>query len=224
MRSAQRAAGEGSQRSPRDGRTSGSARRTAQASEHGEGRLDPIDLSNYAGLVAIGLLTANILIGLLIARHYNPVRNFPHRRINTVKIHNVTGWTALVVSLLHPALLLLPSRVQFAVVDLFYPINAPKQPWINTLGALAVYLLIVVLVTSYYRFDLGRRRWKMLHFTTYALFPLYAIHSIFTDPALRDRSIDYLDGEKVYVELCVLAVVLAIGARWKWRRVAVHKG
>jgi DMSO/TMAO reductase YedYZ heme-binding membrane subunit len=181
--------------------------------------LDPIELSNYAGLAAIGLLTANILLGLLLARHYNPVRNWPHYRINTVKFHNLIGWTALVVSLVHPALLLLPSRVQFAVVDLFYPVNAPKQPWINTLGAIAVYLLIVVLVTSHYRFEIGRHWWKRLHFTTYALFPLYAIHSIFTDPALRDRSIDYLDGEKVYVELCVLAVVLAIGARWKWRRV-----
>ena len=183
--------------------------------------LDPIELSNYAGLVAIGLLTANILLGLLLARHYNPVRNWPHRRIDTVKIHNVIGWTALVTSLIHPALLLLPSRVQFAVIDLFYPVNAPKQPWINTLGAIAVYLLIVVLVTSHYRFDLGRRRWKILHFTTYALFPMYAIHSIFTDPALRDRSIDYLDGEKVYVELCVLIVVAALVARWKWKRVTV---
>jgi acetylornithine deacetylase/succinyl-diaminopimelate desuccinylase-like protein len=186
--------------------------------DYGEESLDPIELSNYAGLVAIGLLTANILIGLLLTRHYNPVRNWPHRRIDTVKIHNVTGWTALAVSLIHPALLLLPSRVQFAVIDLFYPVNAPKQPWINTLGAIAVYLLIIVLVTSYFRFDIGRRRWKMLHFTTYALFPLYAIHSIFTDPALRDRSIDYLDGEKVYVELCVLIVVVAIAARWKYRR------
>lgn len=181
--------------------------------------LDPIELSNYAGLVAIGLLTANILLGVLLARHYNPVRNWPHYRVNTVKIHNVIGWTALVASLVHPALLLLPSRVPFAVVDLFYPVNAPKQPWINTLGAIAVYLLIVVLVTSHYRFEIGRRWWKRLHFTTYVLFPLYAIHSIFTDPALRDRSIDYLDGEKVYIELCVLAVVMAIAARWKWRRV-----
>ena len=214
--------GTSGQRQRRCGRTSGNAGRAALASEHGDGRLDPIELSNYAGLVAIGLLTANILLGLLLARHYNPVRHWPHRRINTVKIHNVTGWTALVVSMIHPAFLLLPSRVQFAVVDLFYPLNAPKQPWINALGALAVYLMIVVLVTSHYRFDLGRRRWKALHFTTYAMFPLYAIHSIFTDPALRDRSIDYLDGEKVYIELCVLAIVLAIGARWKWRRVPVH--
>lgn len=173
------------------------------------------------GLVAIGFLTANILLGLLLARHYNPVRNWPHRRLDTVKFHNIIGWTALALSLVHPALLLLPSRVQFEVVDLFYPLNAPKQPWINTLGAIAVYLLIIVLVTSYFRFDIGRRRWKVLHFTTYALFPLYAIHSILTDPALRDRSIDYLDGEKVYVELCVLIVVLAIVARWKWKRVTV---
>jgi predicted ferric reductase len=180
--------------------------------------LDPIDLSNYAGLGAIGLLTANILIGLLLTTHFNPVRNWPHRRINTVRIHNVTGWLALGVSLVHPAILLLPSRVQFAVVDLFYPINAPKQPWINTAGAVAVYLLLFVLVTSYFRFEIGRRWWKRMHFTTYALFPLYAVHSILTDPALRDRSIDYLDGEKVYVELCVLAVVLAIAARIEWQR------
>ena len=184
----------------------------------GEEILDPIEISSYVGLVAIGFLTANILLGLLLARHYNPVRNWPHHRINTVKIHNIIGWTALALSLVHPALLLLPSRVQFAVIDLFYPVNAPKQPWINTLGALAAYLLIIVLVTSYFRFDIGRHWWKRLHFTTYALFPLYAIHSIFTDPALRDRSIDYLDGEKVYVELCVLAVVMAIGARWKFRK------
>ncbi|MGH7635224.1 MAG: ferric reductase-like transmembrane domain-containing protein [Gemmatimonadaceae bacterium] len=180
--------------------------------------MDPIDLSNYAGLGAIGLLTANILIGLLLTTHFNPVRNWPHRRINTVKIHNVTGWFALAASLVHPAILLLPSRVQFAVLDLFYPIDAPKQPWINTAGAVAVYLLVFVLVTSYFRFEIGRRWWKRMHFTTYALFPLYAVHSILTDPALRDRSIDYLDGEKVYVELCVLAVVLAIAARIEWQR------
>ena len=86
------------------GRTSGARdARTTCPGEHGDGRLDPIELSNYAGLGAIGLLTANILLGLLLARHYNPVRHWPHRRINTVKIHNVTGWTALVVSLIHPA-------------------------------------------------------------------------------------------------------------------------
>ncbi len=180
--------------------------------------MDPIELSNYAGLGAIGLLTLNILIGLLLVTKYNPVRRWPHRRVNTVKIHNVTGWAALVFALVHPALLLLPNRIEFRVIDLFYPMNAPKQPWINTAGAAAVYLLMVVVVTSYFRFQMGRRWWKRIHFTTYALFPLYAVHAVLTDPALKDRNIDYLDGEKVFVELCVLAVVAAIFVRLRWQQ------
>lgn len=180
--------------------------------------MDPIELSNYAGLGAIGLLTANILIGLLMATKYNPVRSWPHRRINTVLIHNYTGYAALALVVVHPALLLLPNRVDFRVIDLFYPMNAPKQPWINTTGAVAAYLLVVVVITSWLRFRMGRTWWKRVHFATYALFPLYAVHAILTDPALKDRSIDYLDGEKVYVELCVLAVMLAIAARIRWQK------
>jgi predicted ferric reductase len=179
--------------------------------------VDPIDLSNFAGLGAIGLLTLNILIGLLLSVKYNPVRHWPHKRVNTVKLHNYTGWTALVLVLVHPALLLLPNRVDFHVIDLFYPINAPKQPIVNTFGAGAAYLLLIVVITSYFRFEIGRRWWKRIHFTTYALFPLYAIHSILTEPALKDLPIDYLDGEKVFVELCVLAIVIAIGARVRWQ-------
>lgn len=179
--------------------------------------IDPIELSNYAGLGAIGLLTLNILIGLLLATRYNPVRGWPHRRINTVMIHNYTGYAAMVLVLVHPALLLLPNRVDFRVIDLFYPMNAPKQPWINTAGAAAAYLLLVVVATSYFRFRMGRRWWKRVHFTTYALFPLYAVHAILTDPALKDRDIDYLDGEKVFIELCVVAVVVAIAARVRWQ-------
>ena len=180
--------------------------------------MDPIELSNYAGLAAIGFLTANILLGLVLTVHYNPVRRWPHRRLNTVKFHNVIGWLSLLVSLVHPALLLLPSRVPFTLVDLLYPVNAPKQPWVNTAGAVAVYVLLFVLVTSYFRFRIGRRWWKRMHFANYALFPLYAVHSLLTDPTLRDHPIDYLDGEKVYVELCVLAVVIAIGLRVKWQQ------
>ena len=75
--------------------------------------MDPIELSNYAGLGAIGLLTVNVLIGLLLSTKYNPVRRWPHRRINTVKLHNYTGWAALGLVLVHPAVLLLPNRVDF---------------------------------------------------------------------------------------------------------------
>ena len=179
--------------------------------------MDPIELSGFAGLTALGLLTLNILIGLLMSVKYNPVRHWPHRRINTVMLHNYTGWLALVTVLVHPALLLFPNRVHFHVRDLLFPLDAPKQPIINTFGAVALYLLVIVVLTSWKRFEIGRKWWKRIHFTTYALFPVYAVHAILTNPHLDDKPIDYLDGEKVWVVFCLVLVFVAMAARIRWQ-------
>ncbi|MDB4887120.1 MAG: Ferric reductase domain protein transrane component, N-terminal domain [Gemmatimonadetes bacterium] len=180
-----------------------------------------IDLSNFAGLGAIGLLTLNILLGLLIATKYNPVRRWPHRRIDTVGLHNWTGYVALALALVHPVLILFSGSAKFGVADLLWPLGAPRQPVVNTFGAIALWLLLFVIVTSVLwqeRHAMSRRAWKRMHFATYVMYPMYAVHSVLTDPALRDRPIDYLDGEKVFVELCVLVVAAAIVARVRWQR------
>ena len=176
-----------------------------------------IDLSSYAGLAAITLLTVNILIGLLLSTKYNPVRRWPHRRINTVKLHSWTGYTALGVSLIHPMLILFSSTAHFHVIDIAYPVHAPKQPLINIFGAAAVYLLLFTVSTSYFRFEIGRRWWKRMHLVTYLLFPFYAVHGILTDPNLKNAPPDPFDAEKIYVEICVLAVLTAIIARGRWQ-------
>ncbi len=191
------------------------------ASTPNDAKMTSLDLSNYAGLVALALLTVNILLGLLISTKYNPVRRWPHRRVNTIRIHNWTGYAALAISFVHPVVLLFSATAGFGVVDLLWPLGAPKQPVINTLGALAFYLLLVVVITSLMwqeRKAISRRAWKRFHFTTYALFPLYAVHALLTDPALKDRPLDPLDAEKVFVELCILAVVIGIVLRVRWQR------
>ena len=179
--------------------------------------MSAIDISSYAGLTAITLLTLNILIGLLLSTKYNPVRRWPHRRVNTVKVHNWLGYAALFFALIHPALILLSSTERFRIIDLVYPMNAPKQPGINTFGAAALYILAFTVVTSYFRFKIGRRWWKKMHLLTYAMFPLYAVHGILTDPTLKNAPLDPLDAEKVYVELCVLLVAAAMTARIRWQ-------
>lgn len=180
-----------------------------------------LDLSNYAGLTTLGLLTANIALGLLISTKYNPVRSWPHRRIDTVGLHNWTGYAALAVAFLHPVLLLFSATAKFGVIDLLWPLGGPKQPVVNAFGAAAFYLLVVVVGTSILwqeRRAISRTAWKRVHFSTYAMYPLYAVHSILTDPALKDRPIDPFDAEKVFVELCVLAVAFGIVLRVRWQR------
>ena len=179
-----------------------------------------LDISSVLGLGAMTLLTLNILLGMLISTHYNPVRRWPHRRIDTVGIHNWTGYLALVVAIVHPLVILLSSTAHFVFRDLVYPLGAPKQPYINTLGAAALYCLAIVVLTSRVRRSLGRRLWKRVHFLTYLLAPLFLVHGLLTDPELKDRPTDFVDAEKVYVELC--AVVIASGAvarvRWQLRQ------
>ncbi len=176
-----------------------------------------IELSSYFGLAAMTLLTLNILIGLVMSVKYNPVRSWPHRRINTFKIHNWTAYIALAIAAIHPVIILFSSTAKFTLLDILYPVHAPKQPWINVLGALALYALSFVVLTSYFRRELGRRTWKTLHFTAYGVAALFFVHGILTDPKLKDAPIDFLDGEKVYVELCLLLVIVAGGYRVRWQ-------
>ena len=176
-----------------------------------------LDLSTYAALSAMGLLTANILLGLLLSTRYNPSTRWPRRRINLFAFHNWTGYIALVVAVLHPVLLLFCKKPTFRIIDILFPVWSPAQPLENTLGGLALYCLIFVVVTSYLRGRLGRRRWKAMHYVAYAAAVLFFIHGLFTtDPSVEHVRFDPFDAEKVAVELCLFSVVTASGLRLRY--------
>jgi predicted ferric reductase len=176
-----------------------------------------LDLSAYVGLVAVGAVTLNMVLGIMMAFRYSPVRSWPHRRLNYFRLHNWLGYVALAASLLHPALLLLNKKPAFRVRDLLYPVHSPSQPLENTVGAVALYLLAFVVVTSYFRSRLGRRLWKAFHFGIYiAAVPLF-FHSLLTDPDLKN-SVDWLDGGKIFIEFTLLLIVGVTLLRfWKAR-------
>lgn len=178
--------------------------------------IDAIDLSSDIGLGALLLLTVNILLGLLISVRYSPVKNWPHRKIDIFALHNWTGYTALCVAALHPVALLFSHTARFRWTDIVWPLHSPSQPIVNSLGAAALYCLALVVATSYFRVGLGRSTWKALHYTAYASAALFFTHGILTDPELKGRPTDFLDGEKLLVEGCLLVVLLAIGWRIRY--------
>jgi hypothetical protein len=48
--------------------------------------LTVLDLSAYVGLVAVGAVTLNMLLGVLMAFRYSPHRSWPHRRFNYFRV------------------------------------------------------------------------------------------------------------------------------------------
>jgi methionine sulfoxide reductase heme-binding subunit len=177
--------------------------------------LSAIDLCADVGLVAVFLATLNICLGLLIAVRYSPVRYWPHKHFSVFSIHNWTGYGVLVATLLHPVILLFGTQVRFRVLDIVLPVWSPKQPVENMLGAVALYALVIVVVTSYARVKLGRRLWKLMHYLVYPAAALLFVHGILTNQNLNDQAVDYLDGEKVFIEVCLLVVL--VGSLWAMR-------
>jgi len=170
-----------------------------------------LDLCAYLGLAAVGTATANMVLGLLIALRYSPVRLWPHRHINIFRLHNWTAYFVLLLIVVHPAALLLRSSTHFGLSDVLCPIHSPVQPTFNTVGAASFYLLVIVIVTSILRLRMARPVWRKLHYLVFPAFVLMFIHSVFTDPALSNGNVDLLDGGKVFVEICC-AISLATWA------------
>ena len=181
-------------------------------------KLTVLDLSAYVGLVAVGAVSLNLLLGMLMAFRYSPHRSWPHRRFNYFRLHNWTGYLALFLSLLHPAVLLVNKDLGFRLLELVYPVHSPSQPLENTVGAVALYLLAFVVLTSYVRLRLGRHLWKYFHFSVYFSAAAVFFHSLFADPGLKGAPIDWFDGGKLFVESCLLLIAAISLLRWRYSR------
>lgn len=71
-------------------------------------------------------------------------------------------------------ILLFNKNPRFRILDLVYPVHSPSQPLDNTIGAIALYLLAFVVITSYSRIRLGRHLWKAFHFSIYFAPPRFS--------------------------------------------------
>ena len=172
-----------------------------------------LDLCSYLGLGAVGAVVINLLIGLLLSMRYSPVRLWPHRHINLFALHRWTAYIAIALVLAHPTVLLFLHTPRFRIFDVLWPVHSYLQPTLNTIGAIALYLLVLVLVTSLLRTRIGRPLWRKLHYLVFPTAVLLFIHSIYTDPNLKDGHPDLLDGGKVFLETAALITVAAVSVR-----------
>ena len=177
-----------------------------------------LDLCSYLGLGAVGAIAVNLLLGMLISLRYSPVRLWPHRRMDLFLLHRWTAYLALALTLSHPAILLFLKTPRFRLVDVLWPTHSYLQPKLNLAGAAALYLLVIVLVTSLLRAHMTRLVWRRLHLLVYPSAVLLFLHSILTDPNLRDGHPDLLDGGKVFVEAAALVIFAAVALRVRARR------
>ncbi len=130
-----------------------------------------------AGAVSLVLLTGVVLLGILSAMRWQTA-SWP--RFLTTGFHRNLALATLIFLAVH---------VVTAVVDPFtalgwkaatIPFSSPyRRLWLG-LGVVAVYLLLAIVVTSLLRPLFGHRAWRMVHWLSYAMWPIAVIHGIGT--------------------------------------------
>ena len=181
-----------------------------------------LDWSSTLGLIATAVLSFNLLLGILLSTAYrrSPLwKRMPPfvRGVSLDDLHNWTAYIALALALAHPILLLGDKSLRYRISDIVLPVSAPHQPLWTLLGSLALYAVIVVIVTTQkaVKRRLSFRAWKNIHLISYGTALLFVTHGIFMDPELKDRPVDWLDGEKLISEICAIVLVAATIIRWR---------
>ena len=182
-----------------------------------------LELSNYIGLIATGVLTFNILLGMMLGTAYkkhNYWKRLPDRikQISILDLHNWTAYVALLLVLLHPTLLLFDPATKFKFIDIIFPIHAPHQKLYVAFGTLAMFAIITVIITTQkvVKRKMSFRTWKNIHLISYGTALLFIVHGIVLDPKLKDRPVDFLDTEKLVSELCAIILIIATILRYKY--------
>lgn len=176
-------------------------------------------------MIATGVLTFNLLLGMALSTAYKRSSLWKRmpvlvKRVSLDDLHNWTAYVALVLALTHPLLLLPDAGAKFTWLDIVFPVHAPHQATWVWLGTIALYALIVVIVTTQkvIKRRMSFRAWKNIHLISYGTALLFVIHGVVMDPELKDRPVDFFDAEKVLSEVCALVLIAATVARYRYYR------
>ncbi len=160
-----------------------------------------------SGVVTLLLLSAATVLGLLsTARAAAPGWS----RLVVQGVHRNVSLLVVVFLALHVATIELDRFVPMRWIDAVVPFVSRYRPFWVGLGAIVFDLLLAVIVTSIWRVRVGLRAWRVVHWLSYAAWPLAVVHGLGMG---SDRS------EPWYLAV-TLACVAGVGgaAAWRWLR------
>ncbi len=129
------------------------------------------------GLIALVLLTATIVLGVLGPMRLSSGR-WPRSAIRTV--HRDLALLSIAVIAIHVVVLVLDTDVHTPLSTAVLPFGSPYRPFWMALGAIAFDLLIAIVITSLLRRRIGERAWRLTHWLTYASWPIAVAHGLGT--------------------------------------------
>ncbi len=131
-------------------------------------------LARAAGLVAFGILTLSVWLGLAMSTRIVP----PKRRPRLLGWHRTLAWTGLAAIGLHVVALLADPTLHFGLASALVPFASPWRPAAVAGGVLAGWLALALAASFRMRRVLGQKGWRRLHYASFGAFVLALCHAL----------------------------------------------
>ncbi len=131
-------------------------------------------VARASGLVALALLTVSVTLGLALSS-----KLLGNRRGKLLfGWHQTIAWTALAMLVLHMVALALDPTIGFGLTGVLVPGAAPWRPIPVAAGIVTAWLMLALALSFQVRRRIGQRRWRLIHYATFAAFAIALYHAI----------------------------------------------
>ena len=127
------------------------------------------------GIVALAFMTLSVTLGIA-SRSGRPMFALP--RFGVADVHRFVALAAMLLVLLHIGLLFLDPYAKLRLIDIVVPFLGAYRPLWQGLGTVAFDVLVVVIITSLLRRRIGLRVFRVVHWSTYLLWPIAMAHAL----------------------------------------------
>jgi predicted ferric reductase len=151
----------------------------------------PWALSRASGLAAFAVLSVSTVLGLLISTRMG---GGLLSRAFVFNMHQFLAVTSLALVGVHAGSLLFDGWFNFTPVSLLVPFASPYRPVAVAAGVTAGWIAAATTASFWVRSTIGYRRWRALHYATFAAYLAALGHGIFagTDTGLPVVSWGYI--------------------------------
>jgi methionine sulfoxide reductase heme-binding subunit len=153
-----------------------------------------------SGITALAMLTVSLIVGI----GARSGRTLVLPRFGLAELHRGAALIATALVAIHVVSLLADPHSQLRLLDAAVPFAGSYRPlWVG-LGTVAVDLFAAIVVSALLRHRLGPRAFRVVHWATYALWPIALAHAL---GAGTDAARPWM---LVFAATCVLAVLGAV--------------
>src|SRR5487761_460661 len=153
--------------------------------------------SRATGIVALLLLTAVLVLGVLVNRQ-GRLPGLP--RFAVTGLHRNLSLLAVAFTAIHVLTAVIDTFVSIPLISMVIPFTSGYEGFWLGLGAIASDIMLALIVTSLLRRRLSRGVWRAVHWLAYVSWPVAFFHSIYSSKDLQHGPL------LVFTVFCALAV------------------